>query len=211
MTGPDDRFDPYVVDLALSGAAVTITTATPSDPLWECANQTASSAQCWQLAAMGTPVSITLTITPTEAGAVILRADAQNYVIFPAGTDSLTTQVENPAPALPFTGFFSPVHDTPAVNSVNAGRSIPIKFSLDGDKSLNVLAAGFPTSRATACGTGTADPAEATTSTSGLTYDAASGTYTYAWRTEKAWAGTCRTFHLALVDGTDHVAYFQFK
>ena len=52
---------------------------------------------------------------------------------------------------------------------------------------------------------------ETTTANQGLTYDAASGQYTYVWKTQKSWAGTCRQFTLRLTDGTDHIALFKFK
>jgi hypothetical protein len=33
-----------------------------------------------------------------------------------------------------FQGFFSPVANIPAFNIVNAGRSVPVKFSLGGNR-----------------------------------------------------------------------------
>ena len=57
------------------------------------------------------------------------------------------------------------------------------------------------------------DPIEATVSagTSTLQYDAATQTYTYVWKTDKAWAGTCRLLLIRLADGTEHSARFQFN
>jgi hypothetical protein len=46
---------------------------------------------------------------------------------------------------------------------------------------------------------------------SGLNYDAASNTYTYVWKSDKSMGGTCQLFTLLLIDGSDHIAYFQFK
>ena len=40
---------------------------------------------------------------------------------------------------------------------------------------------------------------------------ATTGWYSIIWKTEKAWAGTCRALVLQLVDGTEHLAYFQFR
>jgi hypothetical protein len=34
--------------------------------------------------------------------------------------------------------------------------------------------------------------------------------YIYSWKTDKAWAGTCRSLSLKLIDGTTHLAYFTF-
>jgi hypothetical protein len=50
-----------------------------------------------------------------------------------------------------------------------------------------------------------------TAGASSLNYDAASGQYNYVWKTDKAWAGSCRQLIVRLVDGTDHVALFQFR
>ncbi len=49
-----------------------------------------------------------------------------------------------------------------------------------------------------------------TASTSGLSYDAASDTYTYTWKTDKTWAHSCRRLSVTLVDGTTHTADFTF-
>jgi hypothetical protein len=50
-----------------------------------------------------------------------------------------------------------------------------------------------------------------TAGNSGPSYDASSNTYTYVWKTDKSMGGTCQMFTLLLVDGSDHLAYFQFK
>ncbi len=51
----------------------------------------------------------------------------------------------------------------------------------------------------------------ATAGNSGLSYDSTSNTYTFVWKTDKSMAGTCQQFTLLLIDGSDHLAYFQFK
>jgi hypothetical protein len=114
----------------------------------------------------------------------------------------------------PFTGFFSPVDNPPTVNMVNAGQSIPIKFSLGSNLGLGIIAAGYPTARTVSCTTGA--PVNTATQTdtaggSGLQYDSSSDTYTYVWKTSKASAGTCQVLTLALTDGTFHTAEFQYK
>jgi hypothetical protein len=42
-----------------------------------------------------------------------------------------------------FLGFFQPVDNT-IWNSVQAGSTIPVKFSLNGNQGLNIFAANFP-------------------------------------------------------------------
>ncbi len=115
--------------------------------------------------------------------------------------------------AYEFSGFLSPVDNAPAVNSMKAGAAIPVRFSLGGDFGLDVLAAGSPTSQSISCdGSAPVDPVEQTVSagSSGLGYDPASDTYTYVWKTNKAWAGTCRELVLTFDDGTFRSLLFTF-
>jgi predicted extracellular nuclease len=112
-----------------------------------------------------------------------------------------------------FAGFFAPVNNPPVVNTVKAGQSIPVKFSLSGDLGLGVLA-GTPTSVEFMCASGMPmDEVESTVSAggSGLGFDPASNVYTWTWKTSRAWAGQCRTFILTLDDGTYRTAAFQFR
>ena len=46
---------------------------------------------------------------------------------------------------------------------------------------------------------------------SDLTYDDGTESYTYVWKTQKAWAGQCRTFRLTLSDGSVHEAEFRLR
>jgi probable HAF family extracellular repeat protein len=112
-----------------------------------------------------------------------------------------------------FSGFLSPVDNLPTFNQVNAGRAIPVKFSLGGDMGLDILADGYPKSQAVDCST--TDPVDSIEQTvsavdSSLSYDATTARYTYVWKTNKAWANTCRQFAIKLNDGSTHLADFQF-
>ncbi len=111
-----------------------------------------------------------------------------------------------------FTGFFQPVDNLPMLNSVKAGQAIPVKFNLGGDQGLGIMAAGYPVSTATACGTTATDVIEETMTagSSSLSYDATTGQYNYVWKTDKAWANTCRTLTVKFIDGTIHQANFKF-
>ncbi len=114
-------------------------------------------------------------------------------------------------PLYDFSGFFQPVDNLPVVNSVSAGRAVPVKFSLSGDKGLGIFVPGYPKSTQIACdSTAPVDGIETTVSadSSGLQYDPATDTYTYVWKTDKAWARTCRQLVLRLDDGTFHRADF---
>jgi Tol biopolymer transport system component len=113
-----------------------------------------------------------------------------------------------------FSGFLEPVNNLPTTNVVNAGRAIPVKFSLGGDQGLDILAAEYPASQRIECDPGTsADVLEGTASAgdSGLSYDLPTDQYTYVWKTRKSWEGTCRQLVLRLDDATYHRADFRFQ
>jgi hypothetical protein len=115
-----------------------------------------------------------------------------------------------------FSGFFPPVDNPPILNVAKAGSSVPVIFSLGGNQGLGILAAGSPS--VTVIGCDNAAPTDTvpdnpagTAGLSGLSFDAKSGQYTYVWKTDKTWAGTCRRLNVTLGDGTVHVANFKFK
>lgn len=113
-----------------------------------------------------------------------------------------------------FAGFFSPVDNLPTLNVVNAGRAIPVKFSLSGNKGLNIFAANSPSTIAIGCdGTAPQSDVEETLNAgqSSLTYDSASDQYHYVWKTENSWANTCRQLIVKLNDGSEHRANFKFR
>jgi hypothetical protein len=113
----------------------------------------------------------------------------------------------------PFRGFLRPITNLPYLNIVNSGSAVPVKFSLSGNRGLGILASGSPSSLMINCD-GTAPTDEIVTSTagsSGLSYDAKSDTYTYVWKTDKAWAGTCRQLVVRFADGNAKLANFKFK
>lgn len=110
-----------------------------------------------------------------------------------------------------FTGFLAPVENPSTVNRVKAGSAVPLKFSLHGDQGLAVLAAGYPASRQVTCSD--ASPINeleptVTPGDSSLSYDATEDTYTYVWKTDRAWADQCRLLTMRLGDGTEHTAVF---
>lgn len=126
----------------------------------------------------------------------------------------IATPVATP---FPFTGFFPPVFSAPVLNVDNAGRSIPVRFSLSGNRGLKILAPDSPEStRVPSCRfteehASNMDPDTDTAGKSSLTYDPATDQYTYVWKTDKEWSGTCRKFILKLTDGTTHKANFEFR
>jgi hypothetical protein len=113
-----------------------------------------------------------------------------------------------------FTGFFAPIDNGNVLNEMNAGRAVPVKFSLGGNQGLDILAANSPSSQQIGCDSSL--PVGAVEETTGagsssLSYDAGSDRYNYVWKTDSAWAGTCRQLTVTLRDGSMHTAKFKFR
>lgn len=111
-----------------------------------------------------------------------------------------------------FTGFFNPVNNLPTVNNVNAGRTIPLKFSLSGNKGLSIFAVGYPMSQQIACDSSAPlSDLEGIETSGGSTLTYSPDQYHYNWKTESSWVGTCRQLVVTLNDGSVQVANFKFK
>lgn len=112
-----------------------------------------------------------------------------------------------------FTGFFSPVSNT-TLNRVNAGATVPVKFSLQAATGYVGALSNVSTIdwQPVACPSGgTANTVLATDATlSSLKYDATANQYVYTWKTPKLLAGSCQKLTVVLADSTPHTALFQF-
>lgn len=103
-------------------------------------------------------------------------------------------------------------NDNPILNTVRAGSSVPVKFGLRGYQGMSIHVAGSPASKKIACDSGAPlDGIEETVTTggSGLCYDPTSDQYTYVWKSDKAWAGSCRQLVVTLSEGTEHPCHLQ--
>ncbi|HEV7904529.1 MAG TPA: immunoglobulin-like domain-containing protein [Pyrinomonadaceae bacterium] len=173
--------------------------------------------------AISMPVNFNVTASDscsTTATVATSKASGSN---FPVGTTTVTATATDPSGNSStctfkvtvhylFTGFFSPISNLPTVNTVKAGSSIPIKFSLSGNKGLNIFAIDYPASGPVACNSNApaVDLTEIDTpGASGLSYGG--DQYHYNWKTLKAWENTCRQLVVKLNDGTEHRANFKFK
>lgn len=118
-------------------------------------------------------------------------------------------------------GVSSPVANEPTINVVNVGSTVPVHFTYPGNHGLDILASDSPYSRQVECSTlRTLDPTSPfitprpipvptqTPGNSGLSET--NDEYTYPWKTESQWGGTCREFVLTRKDGVQHRAYFFF-
>jgi hypothetical protein len=113
-----------------------------------------------------------------------------------------------------FQGFKPPVDNPPIINVANAGRTIPVKWSLldrNGQfiSDLNVVTS--VTSERIPCPSAVSDVIEETTPPALTPLKYENNQFVYSWNTEKAWASTCRRLFVALDDGTVRYADFQLK
>jgi hypothetical protein len=119
--------------------------------------------------------------------------------------------------AYAFAGFLAPVQNPDDWNLATAGRTVPLRFSLNGFQGMDILAENSPRSTDVECGEGGGgeggeggDPI-GTPGQSGFSYDPETDIYQLSWRTERGWAGTCRELVLELDDGILHTALFEFR
>ena len=87
---------------------------------------------------------------------VSVIATADNKLVAPVAVGNQPSAfgrfiVSAPIVPPPFGGFFQPVEDPPKVNTVKAGRAVPVKFTLGGDHGLNIFAYGYPQSQHIQC------------------------------------------------------------
>ena len=147
---------------------------------------------------------------PVAVGSLIQLHISGPSNVFPSDT------IEDCAlPLWPFTGFAQPVDNSPTVNSMHAGRTVPVKFSLGGDRGLDIFASGYPQVQSVSCSSESGDVVEETFASepSHLTYSSANDQYTYLWRTDRSWAGQCKKLELKFVDhwNSNQGAIFSFR
>jgi hypothetical protein len=178
----------------------------PNQPVtatYQCSGGTVTVAQC-----IGTvPSGQTIDTTSFGPHTFVVKAlDGSGNII---GSVQRTYFVQ-----YPFKGFFAPVNNEPVLNTAKAGSAIPVKFSLTGNQGLDIFVdSTYPKSQTIACdATAPADGIESTVSAgnSSLSYDGSSDQYTYVWKTDSSWTGTCRALVLKMKDGTVRRAVFKF-
>ena len=155
-----------------------------------------------------------LSVTGGPVGSVTAKCDGASDKAGNTGSASVTYNVN-----YNWSGFRQPVDNLPTLNTVKAGQSIPMKFSLSGNQGLNILqpsttTAPNPKVTAITC-PGGSTPMDAieqtTTANNGLTYDATADQYNYVWKTQSTYTGKCYRFDMQLIDGTTHSALFKFS
>lgn len=113
----------------------------------------------------------------------------------------------------PKSGFEYPIKNLPLVNVQKAGSTIPVKFSLGGDRGFEIFKSGYPKFSIIECGTFVETNGDTTIETAGrttLSYNAYTDQYELKWRTQKNWKGSCRQLVLYFADNSYLRANFRF-
>ena len=158
---------------------------------------------------------ITALSSPDSSGNGVYCYDFDtNCAVFPVNTYRDTNYWVSPLWGYNFAGFFQPVDNAPTINVAKAGSAIPVKFSLSGNKGLDIFRPGYPQVTTTACGASAPLDAIETTvpaSSNSLQYDATADQYTFVWKTSSALGGTCARVELGLNDGSSHTFLVQLR
>lgn len=210
MVGNSTTVGPYSFKVDKKGPTVTL--SCPTGPILQ--NTTISAT--WSATDGGSGVagatSGNVLLDTTQVGSQTLTLPA-GLVVDNAGNPSSSVNCTYQV-VYQWSGFFAPVDNPSVWNVVQAGRSVPLKFSLNGYQGMNILL-GAPRVQFVTCGAGLTDiitETEASTAgSSGLQYDPTTDQYIYVWKTDKAWAGRCGKVVLLLKDGTTREAWFQFR
>jgi hypothetical protein len=91
-----------------------------------------------------------------------------------------------------------------------AGSALPAWFVVEGASDPNAVS-GLYSAQVACDATATAPLGSAITMVGGLRYDPAGDRFSFIWKTDKAWAGTCRQLQIVLNDGTTHAVRFEFS
>ena len=178
--------------------------------------------------AQPTPVRFTVTAIDDTDGPVTAACTPASGSLFTLGTTTVTCAASDAAGNMATAsfdvhvvfavvggadGFSIPVNENRAAAGVRAGAVVPIRFSL-GRYYGDVFATGYPKSQQTACTNETVEAVETSTDAAGnggLHYDASVDQYTYNWKTDRAWAGTCRQLDIRFKDGNTYTSTFVFR
>jgi hypothetical protein len=181
--------------------------------------------------AAGAVVTFDATATDAEEGAITPVCVPASGSAFPIGTTTVTctatdfaglsgaasfsVTVRPAGQGLRFSGFYPPVADPPAVNTVTRGSTVPIKFNVYAGDAV-VSDTGVVTSITYApvdCTsgepTGAARPA-ASAGGSSLRWDPEAGQFVFTWKTP-ATGAACVELTVTLADGSSYGADFRFR
>jgi hypothetical protein len=110
-----------------------------------------------------------------------------------------------------FGGFEPPIAAPPAINDANAGSTVPTKFTLSEQGGAPDIAAVFASQQVSCDTLAPTGPIVPALTPGSRELESSGDSYHFNWKTEQAWAGTCRQLIIRLQDVRDPVAYFRFS
>ncbi len=113
-----------------------------------------------------------------------------------------------------FGGFLAPIGGGQGMMPASAGSNIPVRFSLGGDQGTKIFLPGFPASRLVSCTTGDVLGGFISAGSPGksaLSYARGNRVYTFGWKTETTWSGSCRELVLRFQDETQETVVIDFR
>ena len=157
--------------------------------------------------------------TSVGASASLISLDAIGIGATAAHLDDLTLlglaphgSASGTVDALPFQSF-APRYTTrrPSMEC-SPGSAVPVTFTLPGTAAAlrDALAAGYPQSAPVSCTSLTAIGAPSATAAADVPSTSVTENENYVWKTDRSWSG-CRLLDVGLVDGSSHVAMFDFE
>jgi len=154
--------------------------------------ETPGQAVTFSAAALTAPGIHTVKVQGTDAGGLTTVSESTVTVIYN------------------FAGFFKPIKNPGIFTKVDAGETVPVRFSLSGNQGLDVFAAGYPQVQFISCRTSAPQGGPVSTTAKSFTYNSRTDQYTYLWKTDKRWDHKCGILTIQLNDGTTHTALFKF-
>jgi hypothetical protein len=109
-----------------------------------------------------------------------------------------------------FGGFQPPVQAPPAVNDANAGSTVPLRFTLSEQGGAPDIAAVFASRQVDCTTLAPTGPFVPVLTPGSRELESSGNEFSFNWKTERSWAGTCRQLVIRLQDVTDPVAIFRF-
>jgi extracellular elastinolytic metalloproteinase len=109
-----------------------------------------------------------------------------------------------------FGGFQPPIAAPPGLNDANAGSTVPTKFTLSEQGGAPDTAAVFASQQVDCTTQVPSGPIAPALTPGSRELESSGDQFSFNWKTEAAWAGTCRQLLIRLQDVADPVAFFRF-
>lgn len=109
-----------------------------------------------------------------------------------------------------FGGFEPPIAAPPGVNNAKAGSTVPVKFTLSEQGGAPDVAAVFASQQVDCTTHAPTGPFAPVQTPGSRELKSANTSFHFNWKTDAAWAGTCRQLIIRLQDVSDPVAFYRF-